>query len=87
MYFATGLITRFWPLWLGWILAFMGIEFTALGLRRKFPDTNNSGGTLSELVWWLVRGKQWPHRLALFLFFSFYIDLGFHFFLGTSLFL
>lgn len=84
--FATALISRFWPLWSAWIAAFLIIEFTALGLRKKYPDKTNNGGTLSELIWWLVRGRQWPHRLAFVALFGFFIDLGFHFFVGTSLF-
>ena len=87
MYFATlALITVFWPIWLGWLGLFLMAEFTALGLRIKYPDTNNNGGTLSELVWWIVRGKQWPHRLAFVTLLAFFVDLGLHFFVGTSLF-
>lgn len=87
MFFATttGLITKFWPLWTAWIGAFLVIEFTALGLRKKYPDTNNSGGTLSELVWWLIRGKAWYHHVLFAALLAFFIDLGSHFFIGTSL--
>lgn len=86
-YIATiALITRFWPAWLVWLGAFLAIEFTALGLRAKYPDTDNNGGTLSELVWWIVRGKAWYHHVAFAVLLAFFIDLGAHFFIGTSLF-
>lgn len=84
--FATALLpvfAWFWlPIWLG---GFLVVELTALYLRKYIPDTNNDGGTLSELVWWLIRGKQWYHRLAYVTLLAFFIDLGCHFFIGTPL--
>lgn len=83
----TGLQSVYvWP-WLAWLGAFLVIEFSALFLRKKVPDVNDNGGTLSELVWWSIRGRTWPHRLAFVTLLGFFIDLGFHFFMGTSLFL
>lgn len=86
MYLATtALIHTYWPIWAAWICAFLAIEFSALYLRRRVPDVNNNGGTLSELIWWLVRGSAWYHRLAFYILLAFFIDLGFHFFAGTNL--
>lgn len=82
---SLALITIFWPIWLGWLAAFLVVEFTAIALTRKYPDTNNNGGTLSELVWRIIRGPQWYHRLAFVTLLAFFVDLGLHFFLGTPL--
>lgn len=87
MYFAaTTLIKTYRPLWAAWLAAFLALEFSALYLRRKYPDQNHNGGTFSELVWWVVRGSKWYHRLAYFALLGFFIDLGLHFFAGTQLF-
>lgn len=61
-------------------------EFSALALRKKYPDVNDNGGTFSELVWWIVRGKAWWHHASFVVLLSFFIDLGCHFFIGTPLF-
>ncbi len=83
---AAALLPVFAPYWLMWFIGGFGIiEGIALYLRRFFPPVNNDGGTLSEFIWWLIRGKSWPHRLALFIFASAWCDLTLHFFLGTSL--
>lgn len=84
---SAALVTKFWPAWIAWLCTFLVIEFTALGLRKKYPDVHDNGGTLSELVWWLTRGSAWYHRLFLIVFAGFWLDLSAHFFLGTSLFL
>lgn len=81
------LLNTFRPVWITWIVLFLIAEFTALALRRKYPDTNNTGGTLSELVWSLIRGKAWYHHVLYGVLLMFFIDLGSHFFIGTSLFL
>lgn len=86
MIVATALLHTFWPIWVAWLGAFLVIEFTALALRKKYPDVNNNGGTLSELVWNLIRGKAWYHHVLFAVLLAFFIDLGCHFFVGTSLF-
>lgn len=86
MYFGLALITVAWKVWLAWFTMFLVVEFGFLALRRWYPDTNNTGGTLSELVWYLIRGHAWWHRLLYWSSLGFFIDLGFHFFVGTSLF-
>lgn len=81
----VALLNVFWPIWLAWFGLFLVVEFTALALRKKYPDVNNDGATLSEGIWWLIRGKSWPHRVAFFVLLGFFVDLGLHFFVGTSL--
>jgi hypothetical protein len=83
---ALALMTVFWPLWVAWLGAFLIVECTALGLRSKYTDTHDNGGTLSELVWWIIRGNAWYHHVAYAAMLAFFIDLGAHFFIGTSLF-
>jgi hypothetical protein len=85
MLFATALMQTYYPLWLTWLGMFLVVEFSALFLRKKYPDVNNNGGTFSELVWWAIRGKRWPHRAAFVVLLGFFIDLGFHFFIGSAL--
>lgn len=85
MFIAAALITNYWPLWLVWVLLFGVIEASALYMRKIVPDYNNNGGTLSELVWWLIRGSAWWHRAIFYLLLAGFIDLGLHFFVGTSL--
>lgn len=84
--FATAsLLGRFAPAWLIWLLIFGVLEGTALYLRKTVPDVKHNGGTFSELVWWTIRGSAWYHRLAFMILLAFFIDLGLHFFAGTSL--
>jgi hypothetical protein len=86
LFATTALINTFVPVWVAWLVFFLIAEFTALVLRKKFPDTNHTGGTLSEEVWRLIRGEAWWHHVAYGVFLLFFIDLGFHFFAGTALF-
>lgn len=79
-------MANYWPVWLVWIVGFLVLEFNALRLRKKYPDVNYNGGTLSELVWWIINGKAWWHHVAYAVFLAFFVDLGFHFFTQTALF-
>lgn len=82
---SLALMNKFWPAWVAWVGSFLIIELSALALRKKYPDTHNNGGTLSELVWYLIRGKAWYHHVLFAVLLAFFIDLGSHFFIGTSL--
>ena len=77
--FAVTIAAMFSWMWGAWILMFLAIEFGALYLRRIVPDPNRSGGTLSELVWRIIRGYTWQHRVAMILFVIFWSWLTIHF--------
>jgi hypothetical protein len=90
MYIATLFLTQgsvgdYWPFWVSWFVLFLIYEFNALRVRTKQEDKTETGATLSELVWNLIRGKAWYHHVLYATFLLFFIDLGFHFFTGTAL--
>lgn len=49
--------------WIGWIVAFLGIELTAVFLT---PDKPSRPTTLSNSIWWLIQGKSRWHYAARF---------------------
>ena len=81
----VALVDYAWPFWILWLVIFLVFEFTAIFLRSKFTPVNDNGGTFSELIWFLIRGKAWWHHLLYFVLLGFFVDLGFHFFVGTNL--
>ena len=82
MYFALALMTIWAPLWIVWGLLFLIFEFAALFTRKQVPDVNNNGGTLSEAVWAIIKGRGWFHRVARLIFLVFWAWLTTHFLFG-----
>jgi bacteriorhodopsin len=69
-------------LWYGWGALFLVIEGSALYLRKKYPDTNRSGGTLSELFWRNIRTyDKHRHYIHYVLMAVAWVVLTFHFFI------
>lgn len=81
--FATATAPYFLPLWISWLVLFAIFEAAAFIVRLKSPDNHqtNDGGTLSELVWRIIRGSAWYHRLAFFVLLAVWSWLTYHFFL------
>lgn len=64
--------------WLAWIIAFVVIEVVALFYNAKYRPEKYQGGTLSELVWRIMKENRF-FKTVLILFF---VVLGAHFILG-----
>jgi hypothetical protein len=76
----TTVANVFSKIWIGWGVMFLVVEFYALWLRRKYPDQNWTGGTLSEFVWRNVhKYNNSNHRIRFMLFMVFWIWLTLHF--------
>lgn len=68
--------------WMYWLLGWLGMggwfaieETWALRIKH----TAQTDGTLSSMVWRLIRGRQWYHRIAFVAFSIGYFVLYYHF--------
>ena len=68
----------FTPLWIGWGVMFLIIEFTALWGQHSGRTKGN--GTLSALVWRATDARY--HPVGRWLFFIAWLTLTSHFFIG-----
>ena len=68
-------------LWYAWGALFLVIELSALWLRKKYPDTNRTGGTLSELFWRNIRTyDNHKHYVHYAIVAALWLVLTYHFF-------
>lgn len=68
--------------WVPWLIGWLGMGVW-FGIEESWAistkHTMKNDGTLSSMVWRLVRGRAWYHRLAFIAFTAGYVLLGYHF--------